>query len=68
MIQRTNIRGCLFGPGSQAARGLVCLPECPPEPGSTVLKAPWSLATAKQNPVSFLPGTVHSIILSAIIT
>jgi hypothetical protein len=44
----------------------VCL-DTHQSPASTVLKAPWSLAAGEQNPVSFLPGTAHSILLSAII-
>ena len=45
---------------------LVCL-DAHQSPASTVLKAPWSLAMGKQNPVSFLPGAARSILLSAII-
>ena len=44
----------------------VCL-DAHQSPASTVLKAPWSLATGKQNPVSFLPGAARPILLSAII-
>ena len=44
----------------------VCL-DTHQSPASTVLKAPWSLAMGKQNPVSFLPGAARSILLSAII-
>ena len=45
----------------------ICL-DAHQSPASTVLKAPWSLAAGEQNPVLFLPGTAHSILLlSAII-